>query len=208
MYPKTSSNLQSSSSNPGTTVMSSTTWPPSSSIQRSHAWTIWHGVVWKSGTLPNLSKKKRPSGSRISEPPQKKNVFPKFPTNFIPKFLPWKLLGKPPPTTSHTRAVLDWLKRHSILRKKKRKSTESTAQWNQWNDCNMNLWLWTIFHHVTPSINKTPHLFGQVGRCIHRLIQGSSLKRGKWRSRDQAGAIPLRWFFSKTTKNSCDFYSI
>lgn len=41
----------------------------------------------------------------------------------------------------------------------------------------MKLWLWTIFHHGTPRINKTPHLFGQVGRCIHRLIQGSSLKQ-------------------------------
>ena len=149
---KTSSTLQSSSSNPDTTVMSSTTWPPSSSIQRSHAWTIWHGVVWKSGTLPTLSKKKTPSGSSISEPPKKTCSLDLFTLKATRK-------TSPPPQVAPEQNPMAFCGK---------KNGNQLLNGNQWNDYNMKLWLWTIFHHGTPRINKTPHLFGQVGRCIHR----------------------------------------
>ena len=95
----------SASSSPGTTVMSSTTWPPSSAIQRSHAWDSLEKNVKAWVISPQLSqqrkekvrnldpKKERPkSRSRTF---QKTSRNRKVPETFLPESYPGTEHGPP-----------------------------------------------------------------------------------------------------------------
>lgn len=163
---------------------------------------------------PPFPKKKTPSGSSISEPPKKKNVFPRF---VYPGSSPENL---PTPTTSHTRAVLDWLKPHSIFAEQKTeiKWNQSTPQWKsvKWLQYEtMPLDYFSSWHpkdqqNTTPlwpsrSLHPSPH-----SRVILETksanIPGTYWNVGSWEIVvNQVGKWFALRFFSKTTKNSCDF---
>lgn len=135
---------------------------------------------------PPFPKKKTPSGSSISEPPKKTCSLDLFTLKATRK-------TSPPPQVAPEQNPMAFCGK---------KNGNQLLNGKQWNDYNMKLWLWTIFHHGTPRINKTPHLFGQVGRCIHRLIQGSSLKQNLPTSLE----LTETWEVGKSWSTRWDFF--
>ena len=159
-------------------------------------------VTAEKGESSKSGSKKRTAKIQVQNLP--KNIKkPESSWNFSSGILPWNGTWppKPPPTTSYT---LDCLRPHSILWKKKRRNQLLNE---------MSAMTWLFSSHPCPKDPWTPpHLFGQVGRCIHRLINHWNKicpkdgtywnlglqNRGKW----WEGC--LHWDFN-STKTSSDF---
>lgn len=174
-------------------------------------------MAWSCLEIWNLThpfqKKKRHPGP-ASQNLQKKNVFPRF---VCPGSYPENL---PTPTTSHTRAVLDWLKPHSIFAEQKTeiKWNQTTPQWKsvKWLQYEtmaldyFSSWNPKDQQNTTPlwpsrSLHPSPH-----SRVILETksanIPGTYWNVGSWEIVvNQVGFCFALRFFSKTTKNSCDF---